>query len=389
MEDLVSLSEITAGLVLGGKVSANAVNPDDLAAPYDKIVQMAKDKKSLNDIFMACGTFAVDSCIQAAERVASIQADWPVLLEHSALRADVGRKLLPLAKKLERGEDADLSKVLSLLGSFEDRYRDFTALSEVAPLKDPWVPSYYPPIDKYVGGLPKSSLTLLAGPPGTGKTSLMSRLLINCARAGKKTVWFSLEMTLALVTMRMLEIEPKLKKSERALILGTEDEYEVDEVYAAAARAIAAHPDIYLICIDFADMMIEGEEKTAKASHIYRSMARLAKRLGRPIVLACQLSEGYVGGVPRVNHIRWSRLAEAMAALILLLYNPDQLWVDQGQTNKKNPLPYIEQKAYIIVGKSRYGYINPSSTTGAMLVDWKRERGWGDQVHDWKALGGL
>ena len=68
-------------------------------------------------------------------------------------------------------------------------------------------------------------------------------------------------------------------------------------------------------------------------------------------------------------------MAEAVASLIVLIYNPDRVWANSAAGSKGNPLVYIPDSAYLIVGKSRFGFIEQK--VGAILVDWNGASGWG------------
>ena len=155
-------------------------------------------------------------------------------------------------------------------------------------------------------------------------------------------------------------------------MLGTESAYTVGEIYAVAARA-AANENLKAIIIDFADMLVEGEQSEAVMGVIYRTLAVLAKTTGVPVILICQLNRNqYQGGIPKINHIRYSGMAEMMSALILLLYNPSSTVADV-QANAI--LPYYPDKGYIIVGKSRFGF--KQGKPGAVQLDFVGETGWG------------
>jgi len=106
---------------------------------------------------------------------------------------------------------------------------------------------------------------------------------------------------------------------------------------------------------------------------IYRSLAMLAKTTGVPVILVCQLNRTqYTGGIPKINHIRYSGMAEMMSSLILLLYNPS---VTVADVQANAILPFFSDKGYIIIGKSRFGF--KRGKPGAVQVDFKGETGWG------------
>jgi len=259
-------------------------------------------------------------------------------------------------------------------------------MSEVEPLKEAWVPSYYPPIDEIVGGLPIGGLMIIAGPAGLGKTTLCLEMMMSAAKEGKYVAFFSLEMTSPQISLRMMEVEANLSMEDRARIHVSEGAYTAEEVYASASRLVAANPKVELIGIDFADLLVEGEEKTAKASAIYRAFALMAKKLGRPVVLLSQLNrQVYEGGVPRIHHIRFTGLAEALASLVLLVYNPSRVWAVSGVGIKSNPLAFFEDSVYLVVGKSRFGM--RESHIGAILVDWNGGAGWGMTSRGYFDLG--
>ena len=374
--NFLGLSEVVVGKCIVGELSPQVVDPEKVHPSYSNLMVMLREGRNETDLVDRYGFSVVHVCRQAAQAVNGAPLDYVGLLERASLRSDVGRTLLGVAKKLEAGDDADIGKATAALARFEIEQGEFVRLSDVTPENAVWVPSNYPPLDQHVGGFPKSGLTVIAGPTGVGKTTLLGRIMTCMAQHGRETAFFSLEMTVSQILFRFLEIQPDLTLEQRSLIHTTDSAYNVEEIYAAASRLIAANPKIELIGIDFADLMVEGEEKTAKTSAIYRTLALLARRLERPIVLLSQLNrETYSGGLPKVHHLRWSGMAEATASLILLIYNPDRIWADSAVGQKGNPLVYIPDSAYIIVGKSRFGFTE--NHIGAILVDWTGSSGWG------------
>ena len=372
----IGLSEVCVGKAILGEISPNIIDPEKIHPSYSGLLVLLRDGADETALVDKYGFSVVHVCRQAAQSVNGAPLDYVRLTEKASLRSDVGRTLLGVAKKLEAGDDADIGKATAALARFEMEQGEFVRLSDVTPENAVWVPSNYPPLDDHVGGFPKSGLTVIAGPTGVGKTTLLGRIMTCMAQQGRETAFFSLEMTVSQILFRFLEIQPDLTSEQRSLIHTTDSAYNVEEIYAAASRLVAANPRVELIGIDFADLLVEGEEKTAKTSAIYRTLALLARRLERPIVLLSQLNrETYSGGLPKVHHIRWSGMAEATASLILLIYNPDRIWADSAVGQKGNPLVYIPDSAYIIVGKSRFGFVE--NHIGAILVDWTGSSGWG------------
>lgn len=376
-------SEIVTGFVLKKKLDANAVNPQDLYPPFNEIIPLCRDGKDLADIVTITGFSAPNAAIQACEAVNGDipPIGWIKVLETVASKATASGILKKVAKDLEDGKDVDAGTALQALGMMDNGYRELTPMSEVTAEENVWALTGYKPIDTYIGGFPKANLTILAASPGVGKTSLMLKITSAMTRKYKKNsiAVFTLEMTMAQLTSRMLDMDKKLTKEDKDRILLSESTYNIHELYAQASRA-AANNKLSLIAIDFADQLVEGEQSEASMGIIYRSLAMLAKKTGVPVLLICQLNRStYLGGIPRINHIRYSGMAEMMAALILLVYNPKNILADYNE--KDAILPSVEGKGYLIEGKSRFGF--KKGNPGAVQVDWDGLMGWGDESGDW------
>ena len=253
---------------------------------------------------------------------------------------------------------------------------DIKALSAA----ETWVPSYYEPIDANAGGLPIGGLTIISGPAGLGKTTLLLDIMGRCAKKEHHVGFFSLEMSKELVTMRLKQIHRGIRKKDLKHIHVQDEILSATEVYANAVRLAAEH-NLYMITIDYADKMVKGAQSEESMGEIYNTMANLARVTGIPVVLIAGVSRGYVGGEPQVNHIRYSGRAEHDASLIILVHNPGLLEVDMGQGNRHG-LPYIAGSGWLKFGKSRLGM--KKGTLGAAQVEWNAENGsWGKTTIEW------
>ncbi len=133
---------------------------------------------------------------------------------------------------------------------------------------------------------------------------------------------------------------------------------------------------------------IESERIGSGLLKIYVTFQNLAKRTGIPVILLAQLNRStYTSGIPKMNHIRYSGLAEAASSLIMLLYNPNQIWADKSGTS---PLPSVEGKGYIILAKSRFGFGTDDNGNdrgvGALDVDWNGKNSWGNKLNTYRIL---
>jgi replicative DNA helicase len=380
-------SQMVAGLVLTNRVAGDSVNPRYLEAPFDYVVKCKQQKLEDHKIVQEVGYSTYDTCVQAAGaiREGDEVTKYLLILEDIATRVEVGQKLKKKADALLRGEPIAVEDVLPELAKLEERGHEFTTADQFDPEENMWVPTYWQPWDEYFQGMPKYGLILVGAPPGVGKTSLLIKLFDKMTRKKKQVGFFSLELTKEIMLMRWIDINPDVTTAQRKRLIVSDEVYTVDALCVAAARMVADNPDIYAIGIDFADLMVPEDigEEVGEASKIYRKLATLAKKLRKPIFLLCQLNSSHVGGIPHVNSIRYSRLAEAMAAMIVMGYNPDGIFIDAGKKDKKNPLPYYEGKAYLILGKSRFGFLDG---VGAVRIPWLGRGGWGDEAEGWTRL---
>lgn len=373
-------SEIVTGLVLSGKIPVTHINPSHLSSPYDQAVMLLRDGKGDMEVVDKLGLALFSTAKEAASQVDPLM-DWLSQLEKAAGREQLADVLEKETKRLRRGEDIDSSRINAAMDRQHNFGNRYITLDKVDPQKVVWRKTYYEPLDYHLGGIPEAGLAIIGAPPGTGKTSLMMSFAIGAAKAGKTSLIYTFEMTSAQLLHRILQFA-ELSMEERSRITVCEEMLSVDEVFADASR-LAVQNEFNFIGLDFADLMLRGDVDEPKVGHIYVTCAILAKTAKTPVVLLSQLNREYVGGMPRVHHIRWSGLAEAVGALIMLLYNPKATWTDYGKGNEK--LPIIEGKGYIICGKSRFGF-GDEEGLGAIQVEWLGKEAWGKESFGWYPL---
>jgi len=406
-------SEIVAGLIIVGRLDAHLLKPDHLMEPYNKIVTLYQKEaqETHTEVLRLLSHHNYTTAMNAAEAVlrepgTDITQYLPMIEELSAA-SHVGTDLESYAKALIRGDSVDLTRVKAALAPLETGARGFVSIGDIEAKEGIFKPAFF--ADPYLGGLIDGGLLIIGAPPGTGKTSILLTMAGRQAWQNKKVAIFSLEMPAPMLKYRLLQVAPWLETDipdggvvvviledgttttrNRMYIdniIITDGLFDYLEVYAAVGQLTLQHEDLYAVYIDFADMMIPPtvEESAGVAGKIYRSMAMAAKGTNVPIVLLAQLSGGYVGGVPKVHHIRYTRLAEAMASSIWLLYNPNQLFADMGKNSGEAELPAHPGKAWIVLGKSRYGF--PQGQLGAVECDFIKDGvGWGDSNPTWRNL---
>jgi replicative DNA helicase len=213
-------------------------------------------------------------------------------------------------------------------------------------------------LDRIVNCLPNGGVSILAGRPGSGKTSLAMNICEhNAFDSGIATLFVSLEMRRQDLGIRLLASQARVsgKLLKRAYLLDRpEHREEMDRLViarqrirdsrllinhapgltvsqiAACARLEKARHGIGLLVIDYLSLIAMGgrkqdsrQEEVARTSVAIRDLAR---RLDIPVLLICQLNravENREDKRPRMADLRESGQLEQDADLILLVHRPE------------------------------------------------------------------
>lgn len=389
-------SEIIGGYVLKGikdpdakfKLDPNAVNPLDMWPGHSHIITMAREGKSYVEI-VEKDFAAVDACLHAVERVNGTMKnpiDYLSILKNTATLAKNAVDIKKVYDKMEKGEPVSPTELLAIAENMSRGNTGWVRLSDVEPQSVKFVPTGYEPLDKHTGGVPYACVTIIGGTPGLGKTTLglgiIEKIIQLPKNQDKTAAILSLEMTMGQIHQRFIEMS-KLKKKDKDRIL-------LNRIYnihalCAAVSELAAKEKLCAVMIDFADLLVEGEQSESAMGVIYKNLELLATKIEVPIILICQLNrEMYKGGLPRIYHIRYSGLAEATARMVLLLFNPVSSMIAFDQ--EKIPLQVVPGRAYILVAKSNFGF--KEDGPGGIMVDFDGKTGWGSKSYGYFPIVG-
>ncbi len=240
-------------------------------------------------------------------------------------------------------------------------------------------------LDKFINGLNKSDLMLLAARPAMGKTSLALNIALNVAKKNpKKTVAvFSLEMSKEQLVTRLLSNESFVDSKKLTTgQLSVEDwtkigiaasalsqvDLRVDDNPSLSVAEMNAKcrriDDLGLVIIDYLQLMTSAGTKTAAnenrqqiVSDISRSLKIMAKELNVPVLCLSQLSratESRQDKRPMLSDLRESGAIEQDADEVLFIYRDDYY-------NKNSPEQNV---AEVIVAKNRHGEV------GTVKLQW-------------------
>ena len=244
-------------------------------------------------------------------------------------------------------------------------------------------------LDRYILGLNKGELILIAARPGMGKTSIALNIAMNVAKKSGKTVAvFSLEMSREQLVSRLLAGEGLVPSQN--LLTGQLNSDEWKRI-AAAAQVLSAtdmriddNPmlsvsdmnaqcrrisNLGLVVIDYLQLMqsaggdsrkYAGENRQQVVSDISRMLKIMAKELNVPVICLSQLSrasEGRPNKRPMLSDLRESGSIEQDADVVIGLYR-------EGYYNAECEEPNVSEA---IVLKNRKGQ------TGTVKLAWLAE----------------
>ncbi len=242
-------------------------------------------------------------------------------------------------------------------------------------------------LDKLLGGFQPSDLIIVAGRPGSGKTSFaLSIMQTAAARYHKKVALFSLEMSAEQLVQRLVASMGDIDSQSLRLGKLTDADYSrlskatgelselsifIDDSAAitpieirAKARRLQSEHGLDMVIIDYLQLMtIRGriENRVQEISQISRQLKELARELKIPVVALSQLSravESREDHRPQLADLRESGSIEQDADVVIFIFREKmyyptlEKWMESPRHKGKD---YPEKVAEIIVAKHRHG----------------------------------
>jgi replicative DNA helicase len=237
-------------------------------------------------------------------------------------------------------------------------------------------------LDELTSGLQRSDLIIVAGRPGTGKTSLALSFARNAAIRDRAALGiFSLEMTKEQLLERLLCGEAKVslhrlrggyvpppkwrdiasaagKFQKSTIVIDDTPGVSVLEI-RAKARRMAAQYGLDMIIVDYLQLVEAGirtDLREQEIAYISRSLKKLARELNVPVVAVSQLSravERRESKRPMLSDLRESGALEQDADVVMFIYRED--YYAQPSESADVSGQGAGAEAEIIVSKQRHG----------------------------------
>lgn len=248
------------------------------------------------------------------------------------------------------------------------------------------IPTGFSKLDDMISGLNRSDLILIGARPAMGKTSFALNIARNIAMRGKRTVFFSLEMSNEQLASRVLSTEARVESNKlRSGQISQEEWMRIAEATALLSSCelyfddtstitvpkmkakIRRMKNVDCIIIDYLGLMQsakKSENRVQEVTEITRSLKLLAKDLKIPVVVCCQLSRGpekngKASNRPQLSDLRDSGSIEQDADIVLMLYREGYY-----KNDKKDAEDVDMTKADVDVAKNRHG------PTGGVKLHW-------------------
>jgi replicative DNA helicase len=262
-------------------------------------------------------------------------------------------------------------------------------------------------LDRMMGGLQKSDLIILAGRPGSGKTSLGTNIAFNVARSwrsettpdghvktidGGRVGFFSLEMSAEQLATRILSEQSEISSSDirrgnihesqfsrlvdvsnmmAAMPLFIDDSGGLSiSQLAARARRLKRQKGLDLLVIDYIQLLSgssrkANENRVQELTEITTTLKALAKELEVPIIGLAQLSravEQRDDKHPQLADLRDSGSIEQDADVVLFIYR-EEYYLKNKEPKEGTPehltwmgeMEKVHGRAEVIIGKQRHG----------------------------------
>ena len=286
--------------------------------------------------------------------------------------------------RLHRGQfTQDLVPIRQVL----DKYFETApspATEEGYPEAIPYVLSGFTGLDEFLGGFQRSDLTIIAGRPSMGKTSLALNIARNAAVEQRACVaLFSLESAREPVVLRLLSSESGVnlrqvrhglhnEQDEKRIMDATgilsEAPIYIDDTpqlrmveMRSKARRLHYERGINLIIVDYLQLMQgdgRGESRVQEISFISRSLKAIARELNVPVLAISQLSravEWRASHKPQLFDLRESGSIEQDADVVLFIYRDEAYYTTRKEWEDAHPGETYPPPAEIIIAKHRNG----------------------------------
>lgn len=255
-------------------------------------------------------------------------------------------------------------------------------------------------LDELTGGLQEGHYCIVGARPSVGKTAFALNIALAVAKAGKRVLFLTAEMSVKRLSQRLIGILGQVNKrdffstdAEKVNQAGasTATGYKIlktlpvaildvcgwnVEQVADAVRLEHRRAPLGLVVVDYlgllkCDTLPAQATQFDTVTEVTKSLCRIAKKNNVPLLALCQLSRGAGKDEPTLTDLRQSGQIEQDADMVLLLDRPEKRMPAGAERDK------VKGEARLIVAKNRDGEadkIIPMRFTGETYTFQETER---------------
>ena len=273
-------------------------------------------------------------------------------------------------------DDGSIDKTLdNVMSSLEERYNSKGTIKGIS--------TGLIELDRKINGLNKNELIIVAGRPGSGKSTVANNIAYNIVEKGGCATIFNLEMDKDQIVEKLIACIGRInfdsirtgnmkddewvRYSEAISKIGTVTErfnifdsvFNLNQI-VAKARILHKKGKLGIMIVDYLQLINSGLKTTNReqeVSHISRTLKQLSAELGTTIIALSQLSravEQRADHRPILSDLRESGSIEQDATTIIFCYRDEYY---NPESEEKNIID-------LIIGKQRNG------TTGTIKCVW-------------------
>jgi len=245
-----------------------------------------------------------------------------------------------------------------------------------------FIKSGYKDFDRFTGGLERGSLVVVAGRPGSGKTSfamgvcqkvsLHHSVAVSSIEMDNLSMAYRITASLSGLDLKLLRTASQFpseawtgaatatqEMSDMQLYIDDNPSRTISQI-ASQARRQKAIKGLDVLMVDYLGL-IESDGKN-KPRHLEiadmtRTLKGIAKELNCCVMLLCQLNREADGKKPKLSHLRESGAVEQDADMVIFPYRWTEMEMEGGKEIEVD-------KAELVVGKNRNG------ATGDVPIFW-------------------
>lgn len=384
---------------INGHVIAEDFYDSQAKAMFERIKGLIDDGKQVNPMTVATKEIPVDFVADIS--VLGITSHIAVGLADQVAKQSETRNLYITAQQvmsyLANGEDVDLIKT-NLVEYLSEGRRDtldttkhiseavMPTLENIAEQRTqegvPGITTGFKTIDKEIGGLLDSSLTIVGARPAMGKTAFALNMAEGAARlANKPVLIISLEMSNDMLVKRMLSTRSLVDAEKIRDSKLTDQEFSdlsynaeklgqlpiwfddtpiqsFSDIRSRVLKLKRQQGELGMVLIDYLGLVETGNEKNSsrvnEVSKISRGLKVLSKEIKAPIVALAQLNRGVEQRTdkrPMLSDLRDSGSIEQDADNVAFLYRDDYYRNEGEEEANDDEISQVE----FIVAKNRNG----------------------------------